>query len=72
MTTLKQMLNEQGYKKYSAVNPLLLQSKVIKIVNDWLQQNQLNKSVAYNRDHLRGKQEMLKELLEELEGAKQT
>jgi len=32
--SLKQMLNEAGYKKHSSINPLILQSKVIKIVKE--------------------------------------
>ena len=38
MKTLKQMLNEAGYKEYSEINPLILQSKVIQIIRVWLQQ----------------------------------
>lgn len=42
MTTLKEMLNNKGFKKYSEVNPLLLQSEVIEIVQAWLTQKRQN------------------------------
>lgn len=35
--SLKQMLNEAGYKKHSSINPLILQSKVTKIFKEYLQ-----------------------------------
>jgi len=37
--TLKQMLNKAGYKEHSSINPLILQSKVLEIVKEWLQEH---------------------------------
>ena len=63
MKTLKQMLNEAGYKEYSEINPLILQSKVIQIIRVWLQQ----KREAYeDYDHNEHPTSILDELLEEL------
>ena len=41
MESLSQMLNNAGYKEHSDINPLVLQSKVLKIVKKWLQQKHL-------------------------------
>ena len=39
MKPLKQMLNDAGYKEHSSINPLILQSKVLEIVKEWLQEH---------------------------------
>ena len=63
MKTLKQMLNENGYKEHSEINPLILQSKVLKCVREWLQQKR--QQLIDIHIHPFGT-EVLYELLEEL------
>ena len=46
--TLKQMLNKAGYKEHSSINPLILQSKILEIVKEWLQEHIMQPEVTIN------------------------
>ena len=63
MKTLKQLLNERGYKKLSSINPLILQSDVLIAVREWLEQKRIE---ALDR-YATGEAYLLKELFGELE-----
>jgi len=71
--TLKQMLNEVGYKEHSKINPLILQSKVLEIVKTWLQEHIMQPEVRNMKttDELElnftaGQIAILRKLLEDL------
>jgi len=39
---LSEILNEAGYKKHSKINPLILQSKALDLVEKWIRFHMLN------------------------------
>ena len=69
METLQQILEKMDEKTWRIVTPngTFHTFQVIDAVKKWLTQKQLslNKSDAYNRDHLKGKQEVIEELLKD-------